>query len=206
MSALRVGLTGGIASGKSTVAQRLTEAGFTVVDADRLVAELYRPGEPGTRTVAALFGPELLAADGSVDKAAVGRLVFADSTALAQLEAAIHPLVRQRFSELAEQAGGVSVLEATKLIEAGFAPDFDLIVTVEAPEELRIARAIVRGLPEAEVRARIASQAGETERRRAATVVIENDSTLAALLARTDRLIDRFRTLTSSKRPEDEIG
>lgn len=193
MDALRVGLTGGLASGKSTVARRLAAAGITVVDADRLVAELYRPGEAGARAVANLFGPGLLAADGAVDKAAVAGLVFSDPGALERLEAAIHPLVRQRFAEIAARTGGVVVLEATKLIEAGFAPVFDLIVTVEAPEELRIARAVGRGLPEAAARARIAAQAGESERRAAATIVIENDGSFEALLAAADRLIETLR-------------
>ena len=200
MGALRVGLTGGLASGKSTVARRLAAAGITVVDADRLVAELYRPGEAGARTVAKLFGPGLLAADGAVDKAAVARLVFSDPSALEQLERAIHPLVRQRFAELSAARKDITVLEATKLIEAGFTPDFDLIVTVEAPQELRIARAVGRGLSEAAARARIAAQTGESERRAAATIVIENDGSFEALLAAADRLIDTLRQRERAER------
>lgn len=200
MSALRVGLTGGLASGKSTVARRLADSGFTVIDADRLVADLYRPGEPGTGAVARLFGRKLLDADGAVDKAAVARLVFSDPSALAQLEATIHPMVRRRFAEIASGTDGVAVLEATKLVEAGFAPDFDLIVTVEAPVEVRIARAVARGLPEAAARERIAAQAGEPERRAAATIVLENDGDLAALLDRTDRLVATIRRRSAPNR------
>lgn len=187
---LRVGLTGGLASGKSTVARHLAEAGFRVVDADHLVAELYRPGEPGARAVAELFGPEALTADGAVDKAAVARRVFADPAALARLEAAVHPLVRQRFAEFAErQEGGVAVLEATRLVEAGFAPDFDLVVTVEAPLEQRLVRAIARGLSEADARARLAAQGDGHQRRLAAHLLIDNEGTLADLHARTAQLI-----------------
>ncbi len=197
MSALRVGLTGGLASGKSTVARRLAEAGLTVVDADQVVAELYEPGQQGALAVAELFGPDLLAADGSVDKLALAKLVFGAPSALAQLEALIHPLVRHRFAEVANRPEGVVVLEATKLVEAGFAPDFDLIVAVEAPRELRIARAVARGLPEAAARERIAAQAGESERRRAAAIVIENEGDLADLERQVVELLARIRQLSA---------
>ena len=132
----RVGLTGGLASGKSTVARLLREAGFEVVDADRVVAELYRPGGAGTRALTTLFGPGLLKTDGSVDKARVAHLIFSDSAARQALEEAIHPLVRAHFARVAATATGPVVFEATRLVEAGYAPDFDLVVTVEAPLEL----------------------------------------------------------------------
>jgi dephospho-CoA kinase len=193
MSRLRVGLTGGLASGKSTVARRLAAAGFTVVDADALVAELYRPGQPGARAVEELFGPDALAADGSVDRPAVARLVFADPERLAALERRIHPLVGARFAEIAARSEGVAVLEATKLVEAGFAPDFDLVVTVEAPIEVRVARARSRGADERDARARLAAQLPDAERRRVARVVIENDGDLDALAEKVDRLIARLR-------------
>lgn len=164
--AFRLGLTGGLASGKSTVARLLAERGATVVDADRLVAELYAPGGQGAQAVAELFGPELLAPDGGVDKPALARRIFSDPTARARLEAAIHPLVRQRFEEISADTAGVVALEATLLVEAGYQPGFDLVVTVEADPELRLRRAIERGLPEAEARARLAAQ-GDGERRKA---------------------------------------
>lgn len=187
---LRIGLTGGLASGKSTVARRLAEAGYRVVDADRLVAELYRPGEPGVRAVADLFGLELLDAEGGVDKARLAELVFADRAQLARLEAAVHPLVRERFQQIADGLdGGVAVLEATRLVEAGFAPDFDLVVAVEAPLDLRLQRAVARGLSEDDARARLAAQGDGHERRLAAHHLIDNDGTLEDLLARTDALV-----------------
>ena len=191
--ATTVGLTGGLASGKSTVARALASAGFTVIDADRIVAELYRPGEPGAQAVAEVFGPGSLASDGSVDKPALARVAFSDPGALARLESAIHPLVRRRFAEIAARTEGIVVLEATKLIEAGFAPDFDLVVTVEAPEEERVRRAVARGLTEAQARERIAAQLGEAERRRAADVVIENDGDLAELEEKCAELVARVR-------------
>lgn len=195
---LRVGLTGGLASGKSTVAGVLSAAGFTVVDADRLVADLYRPGEPGATAVARLFGPALLDAGGAVDKSALAARVFADPAARQRLEAAIHPLVRERFAAIAEaMAGGVAVLEATLLVEAGYAPDFDLVVTVEAPEPVRIARAVERGLGDAEARARIAAQPDGVARRAAAHRTIDNRAGPELLRARAEELVDELRRLAS---------
>ncbi len=124
MSALRVGLTGGLASGKSTVADLLVERGARVIDADELVADLYRPGAAGTAAVQSLFGDEALTPDGSVDRAVVARRVFTDAEARRALEAAIHPLVRRRFEEVAADADGIVVLEATLLVEAGYGPGF----------------------------------------------------------------------------------
>lgn len=190
---LRVGLTGGLACGKSTVARRLAEAGFHVVDADRLVAELYRPGAAGTRQVERLFGPTAIAPDGAVDKVALARRIFADRDARERLEHAIHPLVREQFAEIAGGLdGGVAVLEATRLVEAGFAPDFDLIVTVEAPLELRLARAMARGLAESDARARLSAQGDGHLRRLAAHHILDNDGTLQELDEKIDRLIRAF--------------
>lgn len=190
MSAFRVGLTGGLASGKSTVARRLESRGIRVLDADRLVADLYRPGEAGAEAVRALFGPRMLAPDGSVDKAALARLAFEDRAARARLEAAIHPLVRERFRRLAENASGVIVLEATLLVEAGYAPDFDWIVSVEAPLEARLQRAIARGLSRDDAAARLAAQGEGESRRSAADEILENDGDLARLVGLADRLAD----------------
>jgi dephospho-CoA kinase len=188
MGRLRVGLTGGLASGKSAVARRLAAAGIEVVDADALVAELYRPGGAGAAAVAALFGADGLAPGGGVDKLHVARRVFDDPAALARLEAAIHPVVRRRFAEIAARSAGVVALEATKLVEAGYAPDFDLVVTVEADEASRLARAVARGLSPEEARARLAAQGDGATRRRAAQVVIANDGSLAELEAKADAL------------------
>jgi dephospho-CoA kinase len=197
---LSVGLTGGLASGKSTVARLLRSAGFEVVDADELVRELHRPGGAGAAAVRELFGPALLGPDGGTDAAAVARRVFADPAARVGLEAALHPLVRERFAERARDAAGVAVLEATKLVEAGFASDFDLVVTVEADPELRIARAVARGLPESEARARLAAQADETTRAAAADVVLRNDGSRAELAAEVERLVERIRRLAAGSR------
>jgi dephospho-CoA kinase len=189
---LTVGLTGGIASGKSTVARRLAAAGLTVVDADRLVAELHGPGQPGARAVAEIFGSDCLAADGGTDKAKVAARIFADPTGRERLEEALFPAVRERFRAIAAGTAGVAVLEAAKLVEAGFAPDFDLVVTVEAPVEIRVARAVARGLSPAQARARLAAQADEAARRAAADEVIENAGSLADLEDAADALAARL--------------
>ncbi|MGE5234238.1 MAG: dephospho-CoA kinase [Acidobacteriota bacterium] len=191
--AYRVGLTGGLASGKSTVAHWLAEAGFTVVDADRLVAELYRPAEPGAEAVRQLFGADVLTPVGAVDHVRLGALVFADPEARRRLEAVIHPLVRERFAAIARSAEGVAVLEATLLVEAGYAPDFDLIVTVEASADVRRRRAVERGLKPEQAEARLLAQGDGVRRRQAAQLVITNDGDLAALRAQTDRLIEHLR-------------
>lgn len=192
MSAVRVGLTGGLASGKSTVARMLAERGATVIDADRLVWELYEPGQPGARAAAELFGPEVLDAAGAVDRERLAALVFTDPDARRRLERAVHPLVRERFAGIAGGADGVVVLEATLLVEAGYAPDFDLVVTVEAGPEARLRRAVARGMDEAEARRRLTAQGEGEARRAAAEVTIRNDGDLGALEGQVDALAERL--------------
>jgi len=195
--ALYVGLTGGLGSGKSTVAQWLAEAGFTVIDADQLVAELHRPGQPGAQAVEALFGPEVLDAQGGVDHQKVAARVFADPAARQALEEAIHPLVHHRFQELAAAATGIVVLEATLLVEAGFAPSFDLVVTVECDAETRLARAVARGMDAASARTRLLAQGTGEERREAAHRVIDNCTSLADLRHQVDELIVELERLAA---------
>jgi dephospho-CoA kinase len=195
MSALRVGLTGGLACGKSTVAAWLRDAGFLVVDADQVVSELYRPGQPGVAAVRELFGDGAIGADGAVDHAAVAARVFADPEARHALEKAVHPLVRRRFEEIAAGAEGVVVLEATLLVEAGFAPSFDLIVTVEANAMTRLRRAIERGMSEEAARARLAAQGDGDTRRCAAHRILDNNCDLASLRRQVDELIVELRRL-----------
>lgn len=197
--ALKVGLTGGLASGKSTVARWLAEAGFRVIDADRLVAELYAPGAPGAEEVRRLFGDSVLDPSGAVDHARVAERVFADPEARRALEAAVHPLVRQRFEEQAEKTAGVVILEATLLVEAGYGPSFDCIATVEAPPEERLARAVARGVPEADARARLLAQGDGAARRAAAGRVIDNSCDLAHLRRQVDELVDELRAIEARR-------
>lgn len=193
--ALRVGLTGGLASGKSTVAGWLREAGFQVVDADKLVAELHQPGGDGAAAVRALFGSEMLNERGGVDHAKVAARVFQDPQARFALESAIHPLVRKKFEELAAKATGVIVLEATLLVEAGYAPGFDLIVTVEASCETRYERALARGMDEASARGRLLAQGDGELRRSAAHRILDNSCDQDHLRRQTDELTEELRRL-----------
>jgi dephospho-CoA kinase len=193
---LTVGLTGGLASGKSTVARWLAEAGFLVVDADRLVAELYRPGGEGAAAVRDLFGPEVLDAEGAVDHARVAERVFADPAARRALEHTIHPLVRRRFEQIARSSGApVVVLEATLLVEAGYGPGFDFIVTVEADEETRLRRAVERGMDRAAARARLLAQGDSETRRQAAHRRLDNCGDLQHLRRQVDELVEELGRL-----------
>ena len=193
--AFKLGLTGGLASGKSTVARLLAERGATVVDADRLVADLYRAGEPGARAVRDLFGAGYLAADGAVDRRRLGELAFSSDEARRRLEEAVWPLVRRRFEEVAAAAddGAIVVHEATLLVEAGFAPAFDLVVTVEAPAALRLERAVARGMEKAEAGRRSAAQGDGEARRAAAQRKIDNAGGLDDLEAAVDALLADVR-------------
>ena len=195
--ALRIGLTGGLAGGKSTVAGWLREAGFDVVDADKLVAELYQPGGEGAAAVRALFGSEVLDANGGVDHAKVAARVFSDPKARLALETAIHPLVRRRFLERATEAKEVIVLEAALLVEANYVPEFDFLVTVEAPCETRYERAVAKGLDPASARARLLAQGDGEERREAAHRVIDNSGDVAHLRQQVDELIEELRRLAA---------
>jgi dephospho-CoA kinase len=222
-AAFRVGLTGGMASGKSTVAGWLRDAGFQVIDADRLVAELYHPGGAGTAAARRLFGDGVLTSEAGVDHAALAARVFSDPAGRRDLEQAIHPLVRRRFEELAaastadrrpgpaRQPGPpapaalpIVVLEATLLVEAGYGPGFDLIVTLEGDPEVRLRRAVARGgLDEPAARARLAAQGDGARRRQGADRVIDNDGTLADLRRQVDALIADVRRAAASKAAPD---
>ncbi len=193
--AYRVGLTGGIGSGKSTVARWLAEEGFLVIDADQLVAELYRPGGAGAAAVAGLFGPEALRPDGGVDHRRVAERVFTDRQARATLEQAIHPLVRAAFADRVRGAAPASVvvLEATLLVEAGYRPDFDCVISVEAPEAQRLARATARGASATDVRARLAAQGPGDARRAGSDRLLQNDGSLEDLHAQVRDLAATLR-------------
>jgi len=177
---LMVGLTGGIGAGKSAVAQRLAQLGAVVIDADVLSREVVAPGTEGLAEVVAAFGTEVLAADGSLDRPALGKLVFGDEPARRRLESIIHPRVRVRTAELIAAAppDAVVVNDVPLLVETGLAASFDLVLVVEAEAATRVARLVRdRGMTEEAARARIAAQAGDAERRAVADVLLRNDGT-----------------------------
>ncbi len=146
-----------------------------MVDADRLVAALYVPGGAGVEAVRRLFGDSAIQPDGGVDRDRLADIVFADAEARRRLEAAIHPLVRERFERIAAGVRGIIVLEGTLLVEAGMAESFDFLVTVEAEPETRLARAVARGMSESEARRRLTAQSDGDRRRAAADRVLRND-------------------------------
>ena len=191
---LRVGLTGGIASGKSAVGSRWRALGIPVLDADQLVHALYEPGAPGTAAVAEEFGPELLDERGAVDRPRLAARVFGDAAAVSRLNARVHPLVRletDRWLAVREAEGEpLAVVEATLLVENRGRERFDRLVAVSAPEEARLARALARD-PSASreaVLSRMRAQLPDAERNAACDVVLVNDGTPDALLARADAL------------------
>ena len=186
---LRIGLTGGIGSGKSTVAGLLAERGARVVDADRIARDVVAPGTPGLAAVAAEFGEGVLAPDGSLDRPALAAVVFADPAARARLDGVVHPLVRSRAAEAiaAAPADAVVVQDVPLLVETGQAGSYDLVLVVETDEELRVRRLVARGLTADDARARIASQATDAQRRAVADVVLRNDGDRDALAAQVDR-------------------
>ncbi|MFC0246917.1 dephospho-CoA kinase [Citricoccus parietis] len=192
---LHIGLTGGIASGKSTVAAELSALGAIVVDADALSRAVVAPGSEGLRRVREALGPTAIAADGSMDRAAVAKLVFADPEARALLNGIIHPLVRAEGRRLVIEAGpdAVVVQDVPLLVESGQAGSYDLVLVVEADPEERVVRMIRdRGMTEDDARARIAAQATDEQRRAAADVLMVNDAGLEDLRRTTRRVWDEY--------------
>jgi dephospho-CoA kinase len=192
----RIGLTGGIASGKSAVAARLRELGAVVVDADRVARDVVEPGEPALARVAEAFGPSVLREDGSLDRPALGAIVFGDAEKLAVLNGIVHPAVAERTHRLfaaAEAADprAIVVYDVPLLVEGspGRSYGFDTVVVVEARPEERIRRMVeLRGMERAEAERRIASQASDADRRAIADHVIDADGTLEQTLAQVDAL------------------
>ena len=189
---LLVGLTGGLGSGKSTVARLLERRGAVVVDADELARRAVEPGTPGYRRVVQEFGPEVLTAEGRIDRDRLAGVVFADPGARRRLEAIVHPEVARLFAEAVapfRESDRVVVYVVPLLVETGLQEAFDEVVVVSAPEEVRLARVMTeRGMSEADARARMRAQVPEEDRLRAAGHVVPNDGTLEDLERRVDRL------------------
>ncbi len=192
---LLVGLTGGIASGKSVVAARLAQHGAVVVDADRIAREVVEPGTPALARIAEVFGPGVIASDGSLDRPALGAIIFADAERRHELNAITHPAVRALSAERFAAAGradphAVVVYDVPLLAEGRIGDrEFDRVVVVEADDDVRVRRMVeLRGMSEEDARARIASQATNAERRAIADHVIDSGGTLDETLERADAL------------------
>jgi dephospho-CoA kinase len=184
-----IGLTGNIACGKSTVRGMLAEHGAATLDADALVHELYLPGDPVFRAVVDAFGDDIVAADGTLDRRALGRKVFGDPDALARLEGLTHPAVIARtWQWVARQTTPVVVVDAVKLIEAGIVDGCDALWVVTCPLDEERRRLMTRpGMTDAEADRRLAAQAPEAEKVARADVVIDNGGTREATRAQIDR-------------------
>lgn len=188
---LRVGLTGGIGSGKSTVSAQLASLGAVVVDADAVAREVVEPGTPALAAVAGRFGSAVLAMDGSLDRPALGQVVFGDPVALRDLEALTHPAIWARTAQIIDDAGpdAVVVHDMPLLVEKGMGADYHLVIVVGAAEEVRVRRLVdQRGMSETDARSRMAAQAGDDARRAAADVWLDNEATTEALRAQVLRL------------------
>jgi dephospho-CoA kinase len=202
---LRVGLTGGIASGKSTISALLAEHGALVIDSDLLAREVVAAGTPGLADVLVAFGPDVLTDEGHLDRAAMGRRVFGDEPARRRLEAIVHPRVRARAAEIEAVApsDAVVVHDIPLLVETGQGAEFDVVVVVDVPIEVQVTRLIgQRDMDADEAQTRIAAQVGRDERLAVATHVLRNDGTLEQLRAAVDDLWSGLaREAHTRKRP-----
>ena len=195
---MRVGLTGGVASGKSTVSRLLRELGAVVVDADALAREVVAPGTPGFAAVVEEFGPAVLADDGGLDRSRLGSIVFSDPVRRTALEAIVHPLVRARAAEIEATVppGTLVVHDIPLLVETGQASSFDAVLVVDVPTDVQVERSVrERGWSPDEARDRIGAQASREDRLAAATHVIDNTGTVEDLR---QRVTEVFSELTRS--------
>jgi dephospho-CoA kinase len=186
---LLVALTGNIASGKTEVARMLAQLGATVIDADDLSRDVVRPGLPALAAIVERWGKDVLQADGTLDRARLRGIIFADADEREALNRIVHPEIRRRRSELIAEARNRSdpivVAVIPLLFEAALQHEFDLVILIDAPEELRVARLMSRGrMPIEEARRMLAAQMDPAVKRRGAQIVIDNDSTLEALRER----------------------
>ena len=196
---IRIGLTGGIAAGKSVAASRLRDLGAYVIDHDALAREAVAPGSAGLAAIAQRFGAEVIAGDGSLDRAALAHIVFGDESSLTDLNAIVHPrvheLAREYEDKAAAEAVNVVVHDIPLLIETGQARDFDLLVVVHAPVDQRITRLVEsRGLSLPEARKRVASQVDDAVRVADADVVLDGTGKAERLRAQVTALWDRLNS------------
>lgn len=191
---MRIGLTGGVGSGKSAVAKLLAQHGAVIVDADAIAREVVEPGTPGYDAVVAEFGDAVVGADGALDRPALAAVVFGDESRRKALNAIVHPLVGERMTDLVAAApeGAVTVYDVPLLVENGLADGFDLVIVVLAAQTTRLTRLAGRGMSEDDARQRMAAQASDEQRRAIADEVIDNDGDLDDLEAAVERVWSRI--------------
>ncbi|PYQ50978.1 MAG: dephospho-CoA kinase [Acidobacteria bacterium] len=204
---LRVGLTGGIASGKSTVSTTLAGLGCVTIDADSIVARLYRPGEPGYEALLHTYGKEILRKDGEIDRPKLASIAFVDDASAKKLNALIHPLViAQEEGVITAEArrfpdrDRIVVVEATLLLESGGKKRYDKIVVVDSEPSLQIERAVKRGMDREDAQRRMARQMSREERRGLADYVMDNNDSIGALETETMRVYDKLRRDLETKK------
>ncbi|GLX07068.1 dephospho-CoA kinase [Microbispora sp. NBRC 16548] len=199
---LKVGLTGGIGSGKSEVSRRLAARGAVVVDADKIAREVVEPGTPGLAEIVEVFGEDVIRPDGTLDRERLGAIVFADAEKLKVLNGIVHPKVGERSEQLQREApdDAVVVYDVPLLAENNLAPLYDVVIVVDTPDEVRLERLLrFRGMPEADARARIAAQASREDRLRIADIVIRNEGSLGNLDAQVDKVWQDLSARVSPK-------
>ncbi len=202
--AFSVALTGGIASGKTTVANLLAEHGALLIDSDQLAREVVEPGTPGLAQVVTRFGEQVLTQAGSLDRQALGEIVFADAAARADLNAIIHPLVRRRRAELIAQAAADQIVVSVipLLVETGLVDQFDAVVVVDVPSQTQVARLVRRNdISPEQAQARLDAQASRAERLAAADWVVTNSGSRAELEAQVERLWSQMRSKAQGCEP-----
>ena len=189
-----IALTGGIGSGKSTVARRWVELGATEIDADVLAREVVAPGSTGLALVAKQFGSEVLAADGTLDRAALAKIAFSSEGNRKLLESILHPLIQQLALEKVEGLSGVIVYTIPLFVESNSKLKFDKVVTISCDEEVRVKRLVEsRGMSEGEAISRISAQASDAQREAVSDIVIDSNCTMAELVSRADSVFETFK-------------
>ncbi|GGH57072.1 dephospho-CoA kinase [Rothia aerolata] len=198
----RIGLTGGIGSGKSTVAKMFEEMGAVIIDADQISRDLMRPGSPVLAQVAETFGNQILTNDGHLIRPELAKIVFSDSQAREKLNSIVHPAVRRHSAQLAEEAqaapdfSGVIIEDIPLLAETGQAHRFDAVVVVEVEPDIRLQRLVQqRGMAEDDARARMATQASDERRREIATWVVDNSRSLDDTRAQVEQIYSRLQDM-----------
>ncbi len=195
---LKVGLTGGIGSGKSTVAKALQAKGITLVDADKIAREVVQPGEQALQEIAKSFGNDILLSDGNLDRSALKQRIFSDTKAKSQLESILHPRIRERILQRIEEATDTPyvIADIPLLVENNYTDYFDRVVVVDCPKEIQIARVQARDeMSETQILRIMASQATREKRNAAATDIIDNSNDLASLKMQIEKLHESLLSL-----------